>query len=230
MSIMGTRVVRTEDPAFLTVGGTYTADVTLPGALHLTLVRSPVAHARITSVDVADARSAPGVVDVVTGADVDLTPVRMGPVGHEAMVRPFLAADRVRFVGEPVAAVLTEHAYQGPDAAELVVVDYDPLPAVVDVRDAARDEVLLFEDAGTNTVVGFGLDTPFDEHLFDGCDAVVTAELVNQRLAAAPLETRAAVAQWGDDGRLTLWCSTQNPQASRDEVAGWLGILSLIHI
>jgi carbon-monoxide dehydrogenase large subunit len=140
------------------------------------------------------------------------------------MVRPFLATDRVRFVGEPVAAVLTEQAYEGPDAAELVVVDYDPLPAVVDMRAAARDEVLLFDEAGTNTVVGFGLDKPFDEHLFDGCDAVVTAEFVNQRLAAAPLETRAATAQWGDDGRLTLWCSTQNAQATRDEVAGWLGI------
>ena len=187
MSIMGTRVVRTEDPAFLTRGGTYTADIALPGALHLTLVRSPVAHARIASVDVAEARSAPGVVDVVTGAEVDLAPVRMGPVGDDAMVRPFLATDRVRFVGEPVAAVLTEQAYEGPDAAELVVVDYDPLPAVVDMRAAARDEVLLFDDAGTNTVVGFGLEKPFDEHLFDGCDAVVTAEIVNQRLAAAPL-------------------------------------------
>ena len=120
MSIMGTRVVRTEDPAFLTRGGTYTADIALPGALHLTLVRSPVAHARIASVDVAEARSAPGVVDVVTGAEVDLAPAKPAPVGHDAMVRPFLATDRVRFVGEPVAAVLTEQAYQGPDAAELV--------------------------------------------------------------------------------------------------------------
>ena len=92
------------------------------------------------------------------------------------------------------------------------------------MRAAARDEVLLFDEAGTNTVVGFGLEKPFDEHLFDGCEAVVTAEIVNQRLAAAPLETRAAAAQWGDDGRLTLWCSTQNAQATRDEVAGWLGI------
>ena len=86
------------------------------------------------------------------------------------MLRPFLATDKVRFVGEPVVAVLTEQAYQGPDAAELVAVDYDPLPAVVDVRDAARDEVLVFQEAGTNTVFGFGLDEPFDEHLFDGCE------------------------------------------------------------
>jgi aerobic carbon-monoxide dehydrogenase large subunit len=108
VSIMGTRVVRTEDPAFLTVGGTYTADIALPGALHLTLVRSPVAHARVVSVDVEEVRSAPGVVDVVTGAEVDLRPAKPSPVGHDAMVRPFLATDRVRFVGEPVAAVLTE--------------------------------------------------------------------------------------------------------------------------
>src|SRR5690349_9545781 len=91
MSIMGTRVVRREDPVFLTRGGTYTADLVLPGALHLTLVRSPVAHARVATVDVAEARSAPGVVDVVTAADLDLAPVKPSPVGHEAMPRPFLA-------------------------------------------------------------------------------------------------------------------------------------------
>ena len=120
---------------------------------------------------------------------VDLEPVQPAPVGHDAMLRPFLATDKVRFVGEPVVAVLTEQAYQGPDAAELVAVDYDPLPAVVDMRDAAADEVLLFPEAGTNTVLSFGLDEPFDEHLFDGCEVVVTRTIVNQRVAPAPLET-----------------------------------------
>ena len=170
MSIMGTRVVRTEDPAFLTRGGTYTADLALPGALHLTLVRSPVAHARIASVDVAEARSAPGVVDVVTGAEVDLAPAKPAPVGHDAMVRPLLATDRVRFVGEPVAAVLTEQAYQGPDAAELVSSTTTRCPRWSTCEPRPRDEVLLFASAGTNTVVGFGLEKPFDEHLFDGCE------------------------------------------------------------
>ena len=146
------------------------------------------------------------------------------PSANDAMVRPFLATDRVRFVGEPVAAVLTEQPYQGPDAAELVVVDYDPLPAVVDLRAAARDEVLLFARRAPTRRRVRPATRPSTSDLFDGCEVVVTAEIVNQRLAAAPLETRAAAAQWGDDGRLTLWCSTQNAQATRDEVAGWLGI------
>ena len=168
MSIMGTRVVRTEDPLFLSRGATYTDDLTderLAGALHLTLVRSPLAHARVTSVDVSEAAEAPGVVAVITHADVDLPPALLFGGANKAMKRAWLAGDKVRFVGEPVVAVLTEEAYQGQDAADLVVVDYDPLPAVIDLHAAATDEVLLFEDAGTNTSNGFGLKDEFDEHL-----------------------------------------------------------------
>jgi carbon-monoxide dehydrogenase large subunit len=224
MSIMGTRVVRTEDPAFLSRGARYTDDLDLVGALHLTLVRSPLAHARITAIDVEEARSSPGVVAVLTGAEIDLAPALLFGGANKAMVRPFLATDVVRFVGEPVAAVLTEEAYQGQDAADLVEVDYDPLPVVIDLKASATDEVLLFPDAGTNTSNGFDHEKDFDPDLFEGCDVVVTRAIVNQRIAAAPLETRAASAEWGDDGRVTLWCSTQAAQASRDEVAGWLGI------
>ena len=205
MSIMGTRVVRTEDPAFLSRGARYTDDLDLVGALHLTLVRSPVAHARIASIDIEEARAAPGVVAVLTGADVDLEPMLGFPAANKAMVRPFLARDVVRFVGEPVAAVLTEQAYQGEDAADLVDVDYDSLPVVIDLKAAATDEVLLFPDAGTNTSNGFDHDKDLDEHLFDDCAVVVTREIVNQRLAAAPLETRAAAAEWGALGRVTIW-------------------------
>jgi aerobic carbon-monoxide dehydrogenase large subunit len=234
MSIMGTRVVRIEDPAFLTRGATYTDDLTderLSGALHLTFVRSPLAHARITGVDASAARDAPGVVDVVTADEIDLTPAKLFPAVPDAMARPWLATGKVRFVGEPVAAVLTEHPYQGEDATELVEVDYDPLPAVVDLRQARTDEVLVFEEAGTNTSNGFDHEKELDPDLFAGCEVVVTQDIVNQRLAAAPLETRAAAAVWGEDGRLTLWCSTQNAQQSRDEVAGWLGVdASQVHV
>jgi carbon-monoxide dehydrogenase large subunit len=226
MSIMGTRVVRTEDPVFLSRGATYTDDLTderLTGALHLTLVRSPLAHGRITGIDVEAAKAAPGVVAVFTGADLDIDPALLFPAANRAMVRPFLATDRVRFVGEPVAAVLTEDPYQGQDAADLVEVDYDPLPAVIDMKDALAGETVLFEEAGTNLALAFD-DQEFDDHLFDDCEVVVTREIVNQRLAAAPLETRAAAAAWGDDGRVTLFASSQNAQAARDEVAGWLGL------
>ena len=233
MSIMGTRVVRTEDPLFLSRGATYTDDLTderLTGALHLTLVRSPLAHATVTVESVEGARQSPGVADVVTGADVDLPPALLFGGAHKAMVRSWLATDRVRFVGEPVAAVLTEQAYQGQDAADLVEVDYGPLPAVVDMEESLGGEVLLFPEAGTNVAVAFD-KKPFDDGLFDGCEVVVTRKINNQRLAAAPLETRAAAAAWGEDGRLTLWCSTQNAQSTRDEVAGWLGIdAALVHV
>jgi carbon-monoxide dehydrogenase large subunit len=228
MSILGTRVVRVEDPVFLTQGGTYTDDLTderLAGALHVTFVRSTLAHARITEIDVSAARAAPGVIAVVTAVDfAELAPIPPQiPLYNAAMVRPWLASEVVRFVGEPVAAVLTEERYQGEDAAELVDIDYDPLPAVIDPRAAAADEVLLFPDAGTNTVVAFGHDTEPDPNLFDGCEVVVSQEIVNQRVAAVPLETRAAAAVWEND-RCTLWCSTQNPQTARDEVSGWLGL------
>ena len=227
MSIMGTRVVRTEDPVFLSRGATYTDDLTderLTGALHLTLVRSPLAHARITAIDVEAARAAPGVVAVFTGADLDIPPLLLFEGANRGMVRSFLARDKVRFVGEPVAAILTEELYQGQDAADLVEVDYDPLPAVVDLKAALADEVLLFEDVGTNLALGFDHDKAFDEHLFDDCEVVVTQEIVNQRLAPVPLEARAAAAAWGDDGRLTIWCSNQNAQDTRGEIAGWLGL------
>jgi carbon-monoxide dehydrogenase large subunit len=228
MSILGTRVVRTEDPVFLTRGATYTDDLTderLTGALHLTLVRSPLAHATINSIDVEEARNAPGVVAVFTGADCDIAPALLFPAANKAMLRPFLATDRVRYVGEAVAAVLTEEAYQGEDAADLVDVDYEPLDAVVDMKEALKDEVLLFPEAGTNSVTAMHLakDEP-GEDFFADCEVVVSREIVNQRVAAAPLETRAASAYWGEDGRCTIFCSTQNAQSARDEVAGWLGM------
>ncbi|BBG05016.1 carbon-monoxide dehydrogenase large subunit [Pseudonocardia saturnea] len=223
---MGTRVVRTEDPVFLTRGATYTDDLTderLTGALHLTLVRSPLAHATISSIDTAAALDAPGVVAVVTGADLDIAPALLFPGANKAMTRPFLATDRVRFVGEPVAAVLTDEFYQGEDAAELVDVEYEPLPVVIDPLAAADDETLLFPEAGTNTAAAYGHDSEPDADFFSGCEVVVTRDLVNQRLAAAPLETRAASAFWEGD-HLTVYMSNQNAQGGRDEVAGWLGL------
>ncbi|MBW0105071.1 xanthine dehydrogenase family protein molybdopterin-binding subunit [Pseudonocardia sp. KRD291] len=226
MSILGTRVVRTEDPVFLTRGATYTDDLTderLTGALHLTLVRSPVAHATIASIDTSEALAAPGVVAVVTGADLDIDPALLFPGANKAMTRPFLASERVRFVGEPVAAVLSEELYQGEDAADLVDVDYDPLPVVIDPLASANDETLLFPEAGTNTAAAYNHDEEPDAGFFDGCEVVVTRDLVNQRLAAAPLETRAASAFWEGD-RVTLYISNQNAQGGRDEIAGWLGL------
>src|SRR5882757_8588652 len=151
MSILGTRVVRTEDPAFLTRGATYTDDVVderLTGAVHATFIRSPIAHARIESIDPSAALAVDGVVAVITAADLADLPVQQPPfpVFPVEMAQTILPADVVRYVGEAVAAVLTDDRYRGTDAAELVEIEYDPLPAVVDPREAATDETLLFPD------------------------------------------------------------------------------------
>jgi carbon-monoxide dehydrogenase large subunit len=234
MSILGTRVVRTEDPLFLTRGAVYTDDLTderLTGALHATFVRSTVAHGRLLSVDTSAALEAPGVVAVVTAEDVaELIPLPPPfPFINEAMTRPWLASDRVRFVGDPIAVVLTEERYQGEDAAEQVVVDIDPLPAVIGTAAAAADEVLLFPEAGTNVMAAFGEPAPPD--FFDGCEVVVTQALVNQRVAPVPLESRAAAAAWSADGRVTVWCTNQGAQQARGQFGDWLKMdPDLIHL
>jgi len=232
VSILGTRVLRTEDPAFLTTGGVYTDDIVderLAGACHVFFVRSPVAHARIRSIDVSAALRAPGVVAAFTGADLADLPLLAPPMAgmiNEGMSQPLLARDAVRFVGEPVAVVITDDPYQGEDAAELVDADYDPLPPVIDMAEAAADggPVVLFPDAGTNVAASFGDAAGLKADLFDGCDAVVTRVIVNQRVAPAPMETRATAAVWADDGRLTAWIPNQGAQGTRGALAAMLGI------
>jgi carbon-monoxide dehydrogenase large subunit len=226
-SILGTRVQRTEDPGFLTRGAVYTGDLVddrLAGAVHATFVRSPVAHARIVSVDVTAAAAADGVVAVLTAGDLGEVPDQCPgmPMYPAAMAQPLLATDVVRFVGEPVAVVLTTGRYAGEDAAELVAVDYEPLPVVVDPRAAAAGDVLLFPEAGTN--VAHSKDPEDAGDLFAGCEVVITQEILNQRVAVAPLEVRSAAAVWGSDGRLTLWMPNQGAQVTKQAVQAMLGL------
>src|SRR6266702_1488379 len=230
MSILGTRVLRIEDPRFLTSGGVYTEDIVddrLLGACHVFFVRSPIAHARIGGIDTSQAAAAPGVLAVFTAADLadlpDIGPMMPGLL-NERMRRHLLAPDVVRHVGDQVAVVVTEEPYQGEDAVELVDVDYESLPAVIDLAHAASDEVVLFEAAGTNVAASFGDPATLDEHLFDGCDAVVRQTIMNQRVAPAPMETRAGAAAWGRDGRLTAWIPNQGAQGTRSGLAGLLGL------
>src|SRR5215467_5930050 len=236
MSILGTRVVRIEDPRLLTAGGTYVDDLRVPqltGAARVTFVRSHHGHALIKGIDAVAALAAPGVVAVLTYQDIndipppppppeggpppgsEAAPLPLGGVWQE----PLLAVDRVRFVGEPVAIVLTDDDYQGEDAAELVSVDYEPLPAVVDPADALAGQTLLFPDAGSNVPVAH----PAGDGAFDGCDVVVGLDIVNQRVAPVPMEGRAVAARWAD-GKLTVWVSTQNAQISRFVMAGVFGL------
>jgi len=230
MSILGTRVIRTEDPRLLTAGGVYVDDLREPeltGAARATFVRSTVAHALITGIDKSEALAQPGVIAVLTAADMtDMpppppaeepppdAPPAEGPVPLGGKwSEPLLAVDRVRFVGEPVAIVLTDSTYQGEDAAELVSVDYEQLPAVSSIDAALADDSLLFPDAGTNMCTRGGRDIS-DDSIFDGCEVVVEGDVINQRVACLPMEGRATAAAF-KDGKLTVWASTQNAQLAR---------------
>jgi carbon-monoxide dehydrogenase large subunit len=225
VSILGTHVVRREDPALVTGAASYIANLRdggLDHALAVTYVRSPLAHAAITSIDTSEAAALPGVVAVLTAEDVDIAAPRPRlPWVPAEMARPWLATGRVRFVGEPVAIVVSETPVQGEDAAELVVVDYDPLDVVVD-PEAALDPSAPVLHGETNLACEFLQESP-DPDVFAGCEVVVSGRTVNQRLAAAPLEGRAAAATW-DGERLTMWLSTQNAHGARNAVAGALGL------
>jgi carbon-monoxide dehydrogenase large subunit len=227
VSILGNRVVRKEDPALLTVGGMYVDDVAahepqLAGALFLTFVRSTIAHARLASVDVEEARTAPGVVAVFTHDDLGLAPAPPPfAILNGAMTTPWLADGVVRYVGEQIAMVLSETRAEGEDAAELVAVDYDPLPVVLNPDESAASDSLLFPDAGTNVAASLPAASAVS---FDGCDVVVTHRIENQRIAPCPLEVRSAAAAPGDDGRLTVWLSTQGIHPARQTIAGVLGV------
>jgi carbon-monoxide dehydrogenase large subunit len=213
-------VVRIEDHKLITTGGSYVEDLreeALAGAVHAMFVRSPIAHARISSIDTSDALAAQGVLAVFTASDIDLAPAMAGPV-----VEPWLADGVVRYVGEPVALVLAQERYQLADAAELIDIDYDPLDAVASIDAALTGETVLFPDTGSNVVQTTGSE--FAPNSFDECEVVVTRTIVNQRVAPAPLEVRGAACGWGEDGRLTIWLSTQNPQIARTTLATGLGI------
>ncbi|MCP4222249.1 MAG: xanthine dehydrogenase family protein molybdopterin-binding subunit, partial [Actinomycetia bacterium] len=218
MSILGNRVVRREDPAFLTTGGTYVDDLDLEDVLHVVYARSIMAHGRINGIDVDEARAAPGVVAVFTAADIadmGLVP-NLLPVFPEEMRRTYIASDTVHYVGQPVAAVLAETREQAVDAAELVFVDYEPLPVVIDLEASATDEVVLFPAHGTNVVNRMTSKSRAD---FSHCEVVVSERIVNQRLTAAPIEARAGAAWWTDEGRLVHYSACQGAHPTRDLLA-----------
>ncbi len=222
-SILGNRVRRVEDPRMLTVGGTYVEDLRLPDAAWLTYVRSPLAHGRIVGFDLAEANAAPGVLAVFTGddlADLGLTP-SVSPAFPEGMRRPFMAMGTVRYVGQPVVAVLASSRGTAADAADLVLIDYDSLPVVIDPEASVRDEVLLFPDVGTNVVQRFASKQQAD---FSDCDLVVEARIVNQRLTAAPMEPRSGAAYWTDDGRLVHYSACQGAHPTRDLLVAIYGL------
>jgi carbon-monoxide dehydrogenase large subunit len=201
-SILGNRVLRKEDPKFLTTGGVYVDDLldepALLGALHVTYVRSTVAHGNITSIDTSDAASMPGIVAVFTGKDLGLefVPSAYNP----AATRTLLATDKVRFVGEPVVAIVSETREEGEDAIDAVIIDYDVLPALIDLEEAMASTTLLYEACGSNVVFDsmvLGLPDNTGDAYFADCEVVAKGRFINQRVATCPLVVRGAAAAWG---------------------------------
>ncbi len=222
MSILGNKVLRLEDPKLLTVGGTYVGDLQQDSMLHICYVTSTIAHARILTIDVTEAASMPGVVAIYSESDLDLVPMTSRFRDKPSMDRPFLAKDRVRFVGEPVVMVVATSQEAAVDAGEVVFVDYEPLPVVIDPEWALSSDVVIYDEVGSNVVTSFGEIS--GDSFFDDSDIVVTLKVVNQRLAPAPLEVRAAMAYVDDNGRLVFYASTQTPHSVKTQLARSLGL------
>ena len=222
-------VRRREDPRLITGAGEFVDDLRVPGCLHAAMLRTPHAHARIRSIDVAAARRAPGVVGVFVAAD-------LGAVGdpmpiyapHPALpvpckIRP-LAADRVRFVGEAVAVVIADDVYRAHDALDLIRVEYEPLSAVVDVEAAlAPGAPILHDEIGGNVVAEWRQRVGDAEAALRTAPVVVRTRIRLARGGAHPLEPRALVAEWRD-GTLTIRGAVQMVHRHRGVIAGQLGL------
>ena len=228
----GQALQRSEDPRLLTGGGRYTDDIRSAGQAHMVLVRSPFAHADITGLDVTAAKTADGVLDVITGADLDAAGIAtipcMGPAQNRdgrpffAPVRPTLAAIRVRHVGDPVAAVVAETLDQARDAAELVEVDYDPLDAATDTKGTTEPgQPQIWDGAPGNIAFDWEMgDRAATDALFKDAAHVVAVDLVNNRIVPNPMEERACAADYDPETEtLSLYVSSQGVHAIRDMLA-----------
>ncbi|WP_341889072.1 xanthine dehydrogenase family protein molybdopterin-binding subunit [Variovorax sp. YR752] len=233
----GKDVRRIEDPALLRGEGRFTDDLTRAGQTHLVFLRSPHAHAVIKSVDAAEARAVPGVLAVYTGADLLAAGVKpIGPAvpfprpdgkpGASAPRHP-LATDRVRYVGEAVAAIVADSREAAMNGAEAVFVDYDDLPSVTDPLQAIAPGAPVLCDAAPDNIAAemrHG-DAAATEAAFKAAAHVVSLDIVNQRLAPASMEPRVVLAESdATNGRITITLSSQMPTAVRDGVAGALGL------
>jgi len=233
--LVGAKIHRREDPRLVTGHGRYTDDLTRTGLTHLAVVRSPHAHAKIKSIDVGAAKKAPGVLGVFTAQDFN--GVIAGPATFA--VAPVFAPDKktnpprypiakseVCYQGEPVAVVVAEQRYQAADAAQLVDVEYEPLPAVMDIEQALKGDVLVHTDQPDN-IAWDATYVPWDatEALFKDAEVVVKERILQQRLSPNPMECRVVMADYDPyDKHVTMWMSTQNPHWIRLFLAGALGM------
>jgi carbon-monoxide dehydrogenase large subunit len=222
-------MLRREDAPILRGDARYIDDLTLAGMLHMVVVRSPFAHARVNAIDTSKARATPGVTAVLTGADLAgrVQPMPIIPADGADVIPvpiPLLATGRVRFAGEPVAAVLASTRAVAEDAAELVAVDYDPLPVVVDPLDAIGNATILHEDASDNVLVRWRRSSGDVDGAFASAARVVRGRFHIPRLVAAPIETRGALAAYDEgDDRLTMWLASQDPHRPLGHLSAVLG-------
>jgi aerobic carbon-monoxide dehydrogenase large subunit len=214
-SLVGSRIRRREDPRLITGRGTYVDDVQLPRMTYAAILRSPYAHANIRSINVDKARALPGVVAVLTGTDLEGKNVPCGWTLPDMKVppHPALAVGKVRYTGDAVAVVVAEERYLARDALDLIEVDYEPLPVVVDSEQAIQSGApQLHAEVPNNTtfvwkVTGGDVDKAFRE-----AEVVIKQRLVNQRLIPNAIEPRGVVAQYNPgSGDMTLWTATQIP-------------------
>ena len=236
--LVGQRVKRREDPRLIQGRGTYVDDVKIVGMQHLAFKRSDIAHGRIRSMDTSTAEVMDGVEAVFTGAQIAefLAPMPIGTPFPSPAHRA-VAVDTVRFVGDPVAVVVARDRYVARDAADAIVVDYEPLPAVVDPEQAMSGEsAALHADFPNNVALGplpsgtgvgrkGAVDDTAVDAAFDAADVVIAQRMVNQRLAPSSIEARGVVAHY-EPGReaLTIWSSSQNPHILRTFVARMLDL------
>ncbi|MCZ7573112.1 MAG: xanthine dehydrogenase family protein molybdopterin-binding subunit [Ardenticatenaceae bacterium] len=220
---IGASIKRREDPRFLQGKGKYVANIGLPDMVHLAVLRSPYGHARIKSINTDKAKALDGVIAVFTGQDLINGGVGKLPCGWnvpdiKVPDRWPLTVDKVRHVGDGVAAVVAESPYVATDALDLIEVEYEPLPAVTDARAATEPGAALVHDGVPNNISytwALG-DKAACDRAFAEADHVVELELVNQRLIPNAMEPRAAVAQWNaPEEAMTLWTTSQNPQPIR---------------
>ena len=214
------RLTRKEDARFIRGQGRYVDDVQLPGMLHGAVLRSPVAHARIVSIDTSAAQQHPKVHAVVTGKDLEgLNLAWMPTMSYDTQA--VLATDKVRFQGQEVAFVVADDRYSARDALELIDVEYEQLPAVVNARKALDPDAPVIrddkEDQKDNHIFDWESgDKAATDEVFDRADVVVEQDMLYPRSHPAPMETCGAIADMDKvSGKLTLWCTTQAPHAHR---------------
>ncbi|MBV9092323.1 MAG: molybdopterin-dependent oxidoreductase, partial [Streptosporangiaceae bacterium] len=227
----GKRVRRTEDPRLLAGRGQYLDDVTVPRMLEAAVLRSPHAHARIVSIDVNRAKELPGVFDVITGADLAAVagpqPVIWYPIPDQRIAKTHaLATDRVRWVGQAVAAVAAANRYIAEDALELIDVEFEPLPVAADLEAAlAPDAPRLYEDWPDNVSGSLTYTAGNAAQAFAEADVVVGASFRHARAFACPLEPRGCIATWDVfSDTLDVWLSTQAPNLARDLLGEVFGL------